>query len=213
MNHSYTLMDFFKLVLKHVITIIVFALIFGVLLGGYAKLKQTTTYSARRSMVIGHNVDKVNARDKNSRVLADMQMLNTYAKVANDQSVYTKAKNILAHKYNLKMSTNEIMKSVKVSTEPQTLILNVEASSKTEKKVTKVVNATSIAIKDELPNLVDNPGKIKLLSPAVNSDLKSKTGPSAKKYTVLGLATGLFVGLVVVFGRYTILDTNESKSK
>ncbi|KRO09553.1 lipopolysaccharide biosynthesis protein [Paucilactobacillus hokkaidonensis] len=204
-------MDFCKLVLKHIFTIIIFALVFGVLLGGYAKVKQSTTYSARRQMVISHNIEKVKAKDKNSVVLADMQMLNTYAKVADDQSVYNKTAKILAHKYHIKMSARSIAKSVEISPVPQTLIMNITASGKSGSKAVRIANATGVAVKDELPNLVDNTGNIKLLSSAVTSDLKSTTGPSAKKYAALGVAAGLFIGLIVVFGRYTIIDSKESK--
>lgn len=213
MNHSYTLMDFCKLVLKHILTIIIFALAFGILLGGYAKLKQTTTYSAHRNIVVSHNVDKVNAKDKNSRVLADMQMMTTYTKVADDQAIYNKAQKILKNKYHLKMDTQMIKSAVKMESEPQTVIMSVTASGKKEGKVVKIANAISLAIKEELPALINNTGTIKLLSPAIKSDLKSTTGPSAKKYAVLGVAAGLFVGLIVVFGRYTVIDSKESQNK
>lgn len=206
-------MDFCKLVLKHIVMIIVFALVFGVLLGGYAKVKQSTTYSARRQLVISHNIEKVNARDKNSVVLADMQMLNTYAKVADDQSVYNKAKKILASKYSIKMNDKGIAKAVQISPVPQTLVMNVTASGKSASKAVKIANATGVAVKDELPKLVNNAGNIKLLSSAETSDLKSTTGPSVKKYGALGVAAGLFVGLIVVFARYTITDPDESKNK
>lgn len=209
MQHSFTIGDFLRLIMKHILIIILCAVVLGGALGGYAKLKQSTTYTAKREMVISHNVDKLPVKDKNSRVLADMQMMSTYAKVADDQLVYKNAHKILKDKYHLKISTENIRSAIKIESEPQTLIMSVEATSSKENHATKIVNATATAIKNKLPKLISNTGKISVLSPATKSDTKSVTGPSAKKYALLGIAAGIFIGLVYVLGKYTILDKND----
>lgn len=213
MNHSYTLVDFIKLIFKHIVVILLCGIVFGGLLGGYAKLKKTTSYTATRGMVIGHNLDKTKVKDKNSRLLADMQMLTTYEKVAKDTAVLKKATSIYKKDYSKKISESDLDSAVEVTHEPQTLILSVKAKSSSDSKAVKIANAMSLAVKKELPKLYENTGNIELLSPATKSDVSSTSGPSVKKYGVLGVAVGLFIGLIFVFGKFTLEEFSSTKQR
>lgn len=213
MNHSYTLVDFIKLVFKHIVVILLCGIVFGGLLGGYAKLKKTTSYTATREMVIGHDLDTTKIKDKNSRLLADMQMLTTYEKVAKDTAVLKKATKIYKVNYNKKISESTLDSAVEVTHEPQTLILSVKAESTSDLRAVRMTNAVSQAIKKELPKLYGNTGNIDLLSPATKSNVSSTSGPSVKKYGTLGVAVGLFVGLLFVFGKFTLEEFSSAKQK
>lgn len=211
MKQSITLAEVIKIITKNLGLIIGLGIVCGILLGGYAKIKQNTMYTAKREMVIGHDLDKTIGKDKNSRLLADMQMLPTYSKISKDQAVLSEAKRTLKKDSKTKTTIDSLDSMLKIDEVPRTLILSVSAESNSKKKAVLVANAESKAIKKMLPSLVNNPGNIKLLSPAVKSDVKTKTGPSLKKFGLLGVSVGVFVGLIYVFGRYTFLELGKDR--
>lgn len=213
MNNSFSLQDVIKVIWKNLLWIIGAMLVCGALFGGYAKHKQHTVYTAKREMTIYHNYAKEDniskTSDQNTILNSDMQMITTYSKVATDRSVLVRAQKTLKKQHQYKVSTSEIKGMVDVTAEPQTVVLNVSAKSSSAKKAVAVANATAVAIKEKLPKMLNNVGHISVLSAAKTDAVQSTTGPSAKKYAVLGVAVGFLVSFVVIFAREIIKMGND----
>jgi capsular polysaccharide biosynthesis protein len=212
LNNSFSLQDIIKVVWKNVLWLVAAMFVFGAFFGGYAKHKQNTIYTAKREMTIYHNYAKNsddNKTDQSTILNSDMQMIETYSKVATDRSILLQAQKNMKKHHQYKVSTSEIKNMVEVTAEPQTVVLNVSAKSGSSKKAVAVVNATTIAIEEKLPKLLNNVGHISVMSAAKTDTVQSTTGPSAKKYAMLGVAVGFLVSFVVIFTRETIKMGND----
>ncbi|MEK1369833.1 lipopolysaccharide biosynthesis protein [Limosilactobacillus fermentum] len=201
MSKSYSANDVIKIILKNIILIVVLAVIGTAGLGMYAKHKQTTTYTADREIMIGHNLNKVNY--KNSQVLADLGMMQTYANLIQDRQVLSEARKELPKKLQKRYSVSDLESAVDAKPRAGEIILDIHAKVGSAKDAALIVNAVTDATKQELPKIKAGIGQIQPLSKAYASDVKSQTSPSAKKYAILGFALGALAGMVIAFVRTT----------
>lgn len=218
MSNSYRISDIFRLIWKNLLIIIGAMLVFGLLFGGYAKYKQSTEYTAKREITIYHNyTDKKaleNTDNGSTSLASDMQMMETYAKVSDDTSIAKQAKKIIKKNYGYKMSASDIKSMLDITSDLQTVVLNVSAKSGSSDKAVAVANSTAIAIKDRLPKMLNDVGTINVMSAANKDTTHSTTGPSAKKYGLLGIAIGFLAAFIWIFWRETIkLDNDNEKEK
>lgn len=198
MNNRRNIRSLFKVVLNNIIVIIVCMILGGGCAGLYAKHKQTTTYSAKTNIVIGHNLDRNNYR--NSTVLSDLNMMDTYEDQIKDPQVMRKAHSILPKKLRHKYTVNDLTEDVHTSTDDHSLVMEIRATTGSANASTKIANSVARAFRDEFRGMNPSSAEVKLLAPAHESDVVSKTSPSAKKYAVLGAALGVLIGMIIAFG-------------
>lgn len=200
MKKQYSIDEILRIVWKNIVVIIVFAIVGAVGLGGIAKMKKTTTYSAQRNIVISHNLNDSSVEYKNSQLKADLGMIPTYSELVNDQQIMKKAHKLLPKKIRKLYSASELKKIVSEDSKPNSLVITIRATASEPEAATSIVNVTAQAVKNELPKMQDGVGNIQLLSKAPKLSAESKTTPSIKKYAVLGFALGALVGMVIAFG-------------
>ena len=201
MSKSYSIDDISKIILKNIILILVLVVLGMGCLGFYAKHKQTTTYTASREILIGHNLDTVSY--KNSQAMADMSMMQTYSELVQDRLVLSKARKELPKKLQKRYSVSDLESAVDAKPRAGEIILDIYAKVGSAKDAALIVNAVTDATKQELPKIKAGIGQIEPLSKAYASDVKSQTSPSAKKYAILGFALGALAGMVIAFVRTT----------
>lgn len=199
MFKSLSFKEIVKIVWQNVLTIIICAIVGMLLFGGLAKVKQHTDYTADRSIMISHNLQKTNIKDKDSQLNADLNMLPTYAELVKDRSVLVNAREDLSKSMQKKYTISVLERVVKTETKPNSLLLNIQVSTSNKKEAKKVTNAVSDSFAKQLPKLKDDVGTIKKLSPVTNVNVSASTGPSIKKYVVLGFAVGVLIGMVIAF--------------
>lgn len=188
-----------KFAIQNFIIIIICLLLGG---GGaffYAKHKQRTTYKVKTSMVVGHDLAKLNYR--NSAVMSDLNMMDTYADQVNNPEVLKRAHKMLPSSIRHKYTVKDLNDCVSVSTEDHSLVMTIEATTENSKYSTEIANATAKAYKAEFSKMNNSGAEVKLLAPAEQSDAIGKTTPSKKKYVKLGAAFGLLIGLLISFLR------------
>lgn len=198
MNNKQNLKGISKIVFKNLIIIVICVILGGGCAGLYAKHKQTTTYSARTNIVIGHNLDRNNYR--NSTVLSDLNMMDTYEDQIKDPQVMRRSHALLSKKLRHKYSVKDLTEDIHTSSEDHSLVMEIRATGKSASASTKIANAVAHAFKDEFRSMNPSSAEVKLLAPARESDAVSKTSPSAKKYAVLGAALGALIGMLIAFG-------------
>lgn len=187
-----------KVILDNIIVILICIIVGGATAGLYAKHKQVTTYSAKTNVVIGHNLDRNNYR--NSTVLSDLNMMDTYEDQIKDPQVMRKAHSLLPKQLRHKYSVKDLTEDVHTSTEDHSLVMEIRATTGSANASTKIANSVAHAFRDEFKEMNPSSAEVKLLAPARESDVVSKTSPSAKKYVVLGAALGVLVGMIIAFG-------------
>ncbi|RRG10396.1 MAG: lipopolysaccharide biosynthesis protein [Lactobacillus sp.] len=199
MNKSLTVNDIIKIIWKNIIWVILFGVIGAGAMGGFAKVRQHTTYSASRSIMIAHDTSSALVKSKDSQVKADLNMVQTYADLAKDPIVLNKVAKELKGDLSKKVTADELSSMVTVETKPDSLVVSIKASSSNAKDAVKIANKTATVFAKKLPQLATDPGDVTTLAKANKESLTSTTSPSAKKYAVLGLAAGLVIGIAVAF--------------
>lgn len=190
----------------------------GLFMGLLAKHKKNTTYTATRSVVIAHNLDEA-TRDvhsdgtNNALVSADTNMMPTYSDIAENESITDRAYKLLPVKVRKSYTKNEINEAIKAKTHPQSLVLNIEAETKSKNDSIEIVNATAQAFKNELPKLQPGAGKVTLLEKANSKNIDSSTTPHLKKYVIVGALLGAMIGIIISFAVITFKDFEKKAKK
>lgn len=190
-----------KIIRKNIILILSFIIVGAVIGGSYAKLKKKTTFTAQTNIIVGHNLNHANHR--NSTVLADLNMMDSYTKLVKDRQVLNVARKQLPKKMKKKFTVSDIGSSVSVDNHPHSVIIRISSSASSAKDATLIVNAVANAASKELVKIDPGIGHVRKLAPARTTDANLKTTPSIKKYLVLGAALGLLIGMIISFSLTT----------
>lgn len=205
---NYTIKDFMNKFGKDICIVIILALLGGVFMGLDARHKKTTTYTATRSIVISHNVEKTLQSERgntnDSIVNEDNNMMPTYKDIAENGTIAAAARKSLSKKMRSKYSSDDIKSAVHAKVTPQSLVMELKAQTGSRKDSVAIVNATAQAMQKQLPKLQPGSGKVTLLQKATVDSTTSETKPSVKKHAVVGLALGGLLGLIIVFVAETI---------
>ena len=218
--NNYTVKELTTMFWKSIILILVLAMIGGGCLGFLAKKKQHTTYTATRNVLITHNLNHVmrissERTDNNpqgSPVINDQNMMESYKEIAEDYRVTDAARKLIPKKMKNKISSDDFNSAIKAKSEPQSLVLKLQAKSDSAKDSVKMVNATAVALKKQLPKIQPGVGKVVPLAKATDKTVDSKTTPHAKKYAAVGVALGGLVGIVISFTGITLKDLKKRHS-
>lgn len=188
---------FTKIIIRNLVVIVVMMILGAIFAGMYAKHKQNTTYTSEVNVIIGHNLAK--GEHRNTNVLADINMMPSYKDMANDSQILEATRNLLSKKMRSEYSANELSGVIDFRNRPNSLLLNISATTSSKSKSVTIANATAKAVKNEFPKIDPGVGSIRILGKAREKNTESITKPSIKKYAVLGTALGLLLGMIVSF--------------
>lgn len=209
----YSQKEVLSIMCKSCLCIIVCVILGGALFGIYAKHKHQTYFTAQRNVLISHNVNKSaqSSDDSNGNNLtnADLNMMPTYEKIAENDIIARQARIYLPSKLKKKYSVNDIQNNVKAKSHPQSLILEINVKTEKAQDSVEIVNATAKALKVELPKIQSGAGKVTLLAKANKQNATSETKPHAKKYALAGAILGGLIGLIASFGVITVKSFND----
>ena len=196
MNSNLTVSNIWKVIWKNIIVIAILTIIGGA--GGYlyAHHKKTTTFEAERNMLIAH---RHTGQAANDQFMSDMGMMKTYSKIVESNDVANAAHKKLPKKLQKKYSAKQISSMINARPIDQSTIMNVSVETDSAKDATVLVNTVTKASVNEIKRIVPSAGTIRLFAKAKTADAASHTTPSTKKYTLLGVAVGLLVGMVMAF--------------
>ena len=201
---------------KSIILILALAVIFGGTFGFLAKHRQSTTYTAHRSVLISHNYQAAPTQnnDQNAQVMADQNLMPTYEELSQGRTVAKETRSLLPKKLQKKYTTDDLDSMIHAKSHQQSLILEMKVETgSSAKDAAKIVNAAAEAVQKELPRLKAGAGTVTPLAKATADDVTSKTTPKAKKYAVVGAALGGLVGIVIFFGGIAIKDFLRKNGK
>lgn len=207
---NYSIKELTAMFWKSIILIIVLAVIGGGCFGLLAKKKQHTTYTASRNIFITHTLEQFASKNsensQESVVTSDQDMMESYKDIIEDPQITNAARKTLSKKMQNEISAKEFNRSISAKSRPQSLVLNIKAESSSAEKAVKMVNATAITFKKQLPKIQPGTGKVVVLAKANKQDAISNTTPHAKKYAAVGVALGGLVGLIISFTTITLHD-------
>lgn len=205
---NYTLKEIFVVIWKYILLIVCSGIVLGGLFGFYAKMKQTTTYTATRNILIQHDLkDARTGTQANAKVNADINMMPTYASLVQDGTIIGNVQHTLEKGHDIKISEDELNTSITATPRTDSTVMEIRTDSNSKEKAILITNTTAKEFKKTAPKLDLNIGKITLLATATDNPIRTTTTPSAKKYVVLGVAVGAFFGLLGAF----VIDTLKLK--
>lgn len=203
---TYTGDEMVKKVWKSLLIIVVLAIIGGGIMGLLAKKRQSTSYTASTSVMISHNLNEnrnLRSDSQNNMVNADLGMMPTYETVAKNMAVSDEAHKLLPKKVRKHYSKEDINSDVDAKSKPQSLVLDIHATTGSQKDSVALANASAKAFKKVLPRVQAGAGNIRIVNKATKDTVTSKTSPSVKKYAAVGIALGGLVGLIISFAAIT----------
>lgn len=213
---EYTVKELTQMFAKSIILILALAVIFGGTFGFLAKHRQSTTYTAHRSVLVSHNYQAAPTQnnDQNAQVMADQNLMPTYEELSQGRTVAKETRSLLPKKLQKKYTTDDLDSMIHAKSHQQSLILEMKVETgSSAKDAAKIVNAAAEAVQKELPRLKAGAGTVTPLAKATADDVTSKTTPKAKKYAVVGAALGGLVGIVISFGGIAIKDFLRKNGK
>lgn len=205
---NYSAKELIQMFWKSVILILVLAVLGGGAMGYRAKKQQHTTYSASQEIVISHNLDENQSSDdgQDSITNADMNMMPTYAAIAENEAISETAHKMLPKSIKKHYSVKDVNDSVKAVAHQQSLVLTIKAKAGSAKAAVEIANATAKAVKKDLPKLQPGAGTVTLLAKPTTKSTTSETLPHAKKYAMVGAAMGGLIGILISFVVITLKD-------
>lgn len=195
-NTKISLKNISKIVWHNIIFIVIATLLFGLAGGLYAKHKKHTDYVSTRNLMTSSSYRGAAA---NEEVQANINLGDTYAKIAESKDVAQAARKELPKSIRKEYNAEQISSMVKAHPVPQTTIVKVSVKADTAKASSKIVNEVTAAAAKEIPKKVPSAGKISLFAKETAADAQSNTTPSTKKFVLLGAAVGFLLGMVVAF--------------
>lgn len=195
MSNKLKTKDIYKTIIQNCVLIIAFTVIFGALGYFYAQHKQSTTYKTTQNVIIDHSYTGESANDE---VQADLSLTKTYKEVIESDDVISEAREYLPSKLQKKYSVEDIAGMTSAQVIPATTMIEISTNSPSAKTSAQLTNAVVRAAEKKVPSKIPF-GSVKSVSKSDKNDAKSITSPSRKKYTVLGLAVGFLLGMVVSF--------------
>ena len=203
-----------KNVLKSLVIVIVLAILGGGLMGFHAKRSQTTTYTTKTNIIVSHdlnNVSNENTNDGQTIVNADLNMMPTYEDIAKNITISKQAKKYLPLKVRKEYSLDDINNAVNAKTRPQSLVLTMEATTKSKYDSVEIANSSAKAFIKELPKVQTGVNNVRIIDKATKLNTTSKTSPSVKKYVAVGIALGGLIGLIISFMFITSKEFNSTR--
>lgn len=191
---------------KWYIVVISMILFVGV---GYSLAKfssSSSNYRASTSVITYHKtkngLKKISVSDgsekKSEKYIiqnkADLEMSETYRSIVTSDTVL---KSALKNLKSTKVKTIDSLKGkLSVQANEKSLVLNISANSDSPKDSVKIANAVAEAYKTTGKDVLDI-GNVKVLKKARNSNVVATSSSNTKKYTLLSVCIGLYVGCMI----------------
>lgn len=199
---TFSLKDILNIIKKHLIFIIVMAIVFSI--GSFFVTKFFIPKSYKSSVLLYVDTDRDNgenyssANDLNSYNYAQ-KLVATYIKALDTNSFYSSVSNQINEKY----SASELKKMISFVNDEETEIFEavVVTNSPTESK--KIADAVAVAAPESISNLKSN-ATLKIVDAATTP--QSPSSPSVSKNVLLAFALAIVLAFAISFLR-EFLDT------
>ena len=157
--------------------------------------EDTSTVDANDSKQ-NHNL---NSKKSVSQVNADLAMIPTYEDMIKGRQITDRTWQMLPKNIKKGTSVNDLSDSIDTNSRPNSLIINLKATTQNNEKSVAFVNYTADAVKKELPKMQQGIGTVHVYEKASKKNVTTQVHSSVKKYTLVGIALGIVAGMVVSF--------------
>lgn len=193
---KYSINDLIKVITHNIIVIVLFAIIGAGCFFAIAKHKQVTMYSAERDIMISHNLSNRNAQ---GMLKTDLMMIPTYKDMISSRQVMSTAYKELPKGVRSHTTVDDLASSIKTDSNPESLVITIKATDQNPRAAVDYVNTVAKASQKELPKMQRGTGEVYVYPQANRKNVTSQTHGSVKKWTLVGGALGIVVGMLLSF--------------
>lgn len=193
MEAEISLKDLYRIIKKHLLTILISILCGAVVSVLIMILFVTPKYSSEAQLLVNQQGDSTPTTIQNNEIQANIQLINTYRDIIIGHSVLNQVNNNLNSNYTI----NELKDSIDVtqSTNSQAFNLTVTMQTPDEAQLilNEIINVFETTIKEVY---INNATNIFVLSPASHN--ANKVSPSLSVYIMIGSIVGLVISFIIV---------------
>lgn len=193
MEEIISLKEIFKILKKHVTSIII-SMFAGLALAGLITFFIITPkYSSQAQLIVTlPQTENANANDVNT----NLQMINTYKDLITSDLVMNQVKDTLDSEYDLKLSVETIKSSIEVTQSQNSQMFSIKANSTKAIDAEHIANTTSQVFQENAKDTMAI-DKISIISKATAS--MTPVSHNNKLNLAIGLILGLMVGIGLAF--------------
>ncbi|EHN58728.1 MAG: Wzz/FepE/Etk N-terminal domain-containing protein [Oenococcus sp.] len=190
---TYSLLDLLKLLIKKWWIWLLAAIIFAGFGFAYSRMAAFRTYHANAVLTISHNYSNFGDNDKKNSdanaldlTQSDILLQNSIQALIKNSAITDDAKKTVA------FSSGDVT----VTSPDNSVLMHISASAANKRKAVRIVNALAASTKKVLPRILPAAGKVIVAQKATNT--VRETGPSTRKFTLIGAALGLVLSGAVL---------------
>jgi capsular polysaccharide biosynthesis protein len=196
------LREIFEVIRKRAWIIIVITAVSTLISGILSFFVIPPTYEAKTSIIIGKETSSSDDRVRYDDVMMYQKLVKTYSEIA--QSRFIAEETI--KKLNLNETPEEFLKSIKVTPQPDTQIMEISAQSKDPQDAVNRVNMLTSVFVEEAPNIYSS-GSVKIM------DKAAFPKEPVKPKKALNIAIAFFLGIMVSLGIVFLLEYMDNTIK
>ncbi|MFV0250078.1 MAG: polysaccharide biosynthesis tyrosine autokinase [Bacilli bacterium] len=194
------LSDIFKAIGKRIILILFFSLI-GLGAAVFYNYTAPLKYESRTTLYVQPKVSSSGDVDYET-LLSSQRLVKTYTQIIKSRSIINQVKEILV----LDLSYSEIINSLTVSSLSDTEIISITVKTDDPKLASEIANTIAEVFINEIKSTMEI-SNIRIIDEAITD--RNPVEPNILKNSVMGLAAGLILGLVLAF----LLESMDNKIK
>lgn len=182
----------------------------AVIAGGYAYVVKKPSYSSTALAVVNQ---QKNNTESLSQILNqnqyDSELLATGKSLFKTAAVYDRASAQLLQKEQLKISSGDLQKQVKVDNEDNSRAFSIHATAKNANDAASIANEVAAAFQKTISSITNHTDTVTILAKAEPSDVAAGTKPLV--LIVIGAIIGFLVGLAWIVLREIKQATIKTK--
>ncbi|KMT60117.1 capsular polysaccharide biosynthesis protein, putative chain length regulator [Listeria fleischmannii 1991] len=150
----------------------------------------TPSYQMQSQVLVVPSSEDQSGVSQSAEVQANLQMINTYKALIKSPKVLSQVSKDLDGKY----SVNQLSEMIQPSTEENSQVINITATTDSPEEAARITNATAKEFVKTTPKIMRN-NNIQLLNEAYVKSNEKPIFPKPTLFAAVGLLGGLFVGV------------------
>lgn len=195
MEETISLKEIFEVVKKRFLLILAFVLGAAVIAAAVSYFVLTPTYEANSQFIVNQKQQDQAVQYSVNDIRSNVELIQTYNVIITNSTILDEVIEIL----NLDYSAGSLAKTIKVSSEQNSQIVNVTATDPSPFVAADIVNTTVEVFQDKIPEIMDGADNVKVLSPAKVGPSPSPVAPNPKLNIAIAIVLGGMIGVGLAF--------------
>lgn len=203
-TNTIDLMQLLRICRKHIWALILWSVGLAIVGFAVADFVMPAKYTSSAQLLVNQKSNKTDPNAAYTTQQANMQLVTTYKDIVTSHVILKEASDRLANPVKVikkaksyVVSPSELGGNVSVSTQQQSQVFSISATTNTPDKAKAEANAVARVFRDRIPSIM-NVNNVTIVAPATNG---VQSSPNVKLFTLAGFVIGLVLSFAVVLIR------------